>query len=54
MSNMGYCRFENTADDLEDVYEHWDEDLSDYENEGRIRIIRIARRIVEDEGTDIE
>jgi hypothetical protein len=40
MSNMSYCRFENTARDLQDCADHWDdvsdEDLSsDHERRGK-------------------
>ena len=48
MANMSYCRFENTANDLEDCYDHLgDEDLSDSEKRARGKLIDYARRIVE-------
>ena len=40
MANMGYCRFENTFNDLEDCFEHVnDKDLSDMEKSFRDKLI---------------
>ena len=52
MSNMSYCRFENTANDLADCVDNWDDIDKDNEDEvkGRNRIIRLAREIVNREG----
>jgi len=51
MGNMSYCRFENTARDLEDCVEAIDNketnDLSDYEVRGLEKILRYAKYIVE-------
>ena len=47
--NMDYCKYENTANALEQCLESWDEsmdDASDYEKEGKLRIIEMARDIV--------
>ena len=56
MSNMGYCRFQNTVQDLDDCADHIeDDDLSDDEKRARARLIRICREIigmVDDEGGD--
>lgn len=53
MSNMGYCRFENTAHDLADCYDHWDdEDISEYEIKAKARIFRLAQKIVADYGEE--
>ena len=46
MGNMSYCRFENTAKDLEDCRDHWDdkadEELSsDYERRGKQRLRKL-------------
>lgn len=47
MPNMSYCRFENTANDLADCLEHFeDTDLSIYERAGRERIFNMAQEIV--------
>ena len=47
MSNMGYCRFRNTLKDLRDCQEHIDdEELSLDEEEARLRLIQICRKIV--------
>ena len=52
MSNMSYCRFENTAKDLQDCFDHLDDDVdelsSDYERKGRERLIKLCKRIAED------
>lgn len=46
MSNMGYCRHENTARDLADVWEQWyDTDfdsLDRYERVGRKKIVQLV------------
>lgn len=59
MANMSYCRFENTAGDLADCLEHFeDNDLSSYELAARRRIFQMAQEIVsyytEDDLTDWE
>jgi hypothetical protein len=48
MANMSHCRFTNTADDLLDCYEHWDEESSEREEASKARILRLARKIVDD------
>jgi hypothetical protein len=45
--NMSYCRFENTASDLQDVLNYWDDDLSNNEEKAREKIIELARKICE-------
>lgn len=50
MSNMGYCRFENTASDLRDCVDHWDDNLSESEARARVRILRMAAEIFENCG----
>ena len=52
MSNMGYCRFENTSHDLADCYDHWDDDLSEYEAKAKTRLLRLAQKIVDDYGEE--
>lgn len=51
---MSYCRFENTAHDLKDVYDNWDEtedsDLSYTELIGKRDILRIAKQLAMDFG----
>ena len=58
MANMSYCRFENTAKDLQDCFNHWydenPDNLNEYEQKGRERIIKLAKRILEDEGYEIQ
>jgi hypothetical protein len=54
MSNMSYCRFSNTLSDLEDCFEHMeDDDISKSELSARNRLIDLCRDIV-DQYTDIE
>jgi len=48
MANMAHCRFENTAFDLADCYDHWDDSLSEYEEKAKARILRLAEKIVAD------
>ena len=48
MTNMNYCRFENTVTDLLDCEDFvGDRNLSDDENKQRIHLIEICRRIAE-------
>ena len=49
MSNMSYCRFENTSHDLADCLENWHEtnELSDYEIQGRQRLIQQALELID-------
>lgn len=51
MPNMSYCRYENTALDMQDVVDTlWDsdcsEDLSEYETRGLRTILELAKEIV--------
>ena len=49
MSNMSYCRFENTVPDLDDCLEHInDTDLSATEKNERRRLVELCRRVVEE------
>lgn len=53
MSNMGYCRFENTLRDLRDCYDHMDEELSESEMRAKKKLITLCSEIAldfEDEG----
>ena len=51
MSNMAYCRFENTLSDLRDCEEHMDDnDLSEDEERARKRLIKMCSRIAADYG----
>ena len=52
MSNMSYCRFENTASDLADCFDHMYDDLEGSEQEARARIIRMAHDIAEEHPND--
>lgn len=54
MSNMSYCRFQNTLGDLQDCAEAiHDTDLSEEEKQARKELIDLCRDIVEEtEGED--
>ena len=50
MSNMSYCRFENTLEDLRDCWEHWDDldgDSSEDEIHAQAIMLKLCRRIVD-------
>lgn len=47
MPNMSYCRFQNTANDLSDCYDNLTDELSGDEANARIRLVKLARQIVE-------
>ena len=48
MSNMSYCRFQNTLADLEDCYEHLADDMGEDEDEARRNLIKVCKEIVEE------
>ena len=52
MGNMSYCRFENTANDLQDcvnaIRRGEYNELNDYEVEGLQEILFLAQEIVDD------
>ena len=56
MSNMSYCRFHNTLMDLRDCEEYVNDfNLSKEENENRIALIKVCRRIANQfEDEDLE
>lgn len=46
MSNMSYCRFENTYKDLQDCYEHLDDDdLNETEEEYKEKLFELCAEI---------
>ena len=57
MGNMSYCRFENTARDLQDCVDAIDrgetDELNDYEKSGLADILRLAKYIVHNQVWDI-
>lgn len=57
MSNMSYCRFENTYGDLEDCYDNMGEeekkDLSESEKEYRTEIIELCNTIINEYGDEL-
>ena len=47
MSNMSACRFQNTAQDLKDCLDNWDDNKSKDEQEAQQEIIEMAKDIVD-------
>ena len=47
MSNMSYCRFHNTVEDLEDCLEYILDDLSESEEKKRKRLVEICYEIID-------
>ena len=55
MSNMAYCRFENTVSDLQDCLENMEgRDLSDTEARARKRLIDMCVDIALDYGSEVD
>lgn len=49
MSNLSYCRFENTLKDLRDCHEHIRDILeSETENKARLDLIALCQEIIEE------
>jgi hypothetical protein len=54
MTNMSYCRFENTLKDLKDCYENMEGILSDSETRARRQLIDLCGDIVDQYSSDNE
>jgi hypothetical protein len=57
MSNMSYCRFENTVADLEDCFDHMDEnmdDKSDLEQRAGKKLIDLCCDIALDYSSEVQ
>lgn len=56
MSNMGYCRFQNTLPDLRDCADYLDpdEELSEEESRARKRLVKLCIQIATSYGEDYE
>lgn len=55
MSNMSYCRFENTANDLRDCLDHpGDADLSQSEKNARETLLALCRDVIENADEETE
>lgn len=53
MSNMSYCRFQNTADDLADCLDNIEDDnLSPEEEKARRRLVRLCAEILDAYGEE--
>ncbi len=48
MSNMSYCRFENTYNDLRDCFDNMDDDLEGSEAVYKEKLIKLCKKIVEE------
>ena len=44
MSNMSYCRWQNTLQDLRDCLEHIDDKVSEAENKARIKMVELFKQ----------
>jgi hypothetical protein len=48
MASMSYCRHENAASDLDQVWEEWEdyeEGSSKYEDRARVRIVKLVKEM---------
>ena len=62
MSNMSYCRFQNTLQDLRDCYENIEEEVSQDEHQARLKMLSLCFDILaeadpdmlEEAGVDLE
>lgn len=54
MPNMSYCRWQNTASDLQDCLNHLGANLDGAEKNTRDRILRIAQEMIEACGGSVE
>jgi hypothetical protein len=54
MSNMSYCRFENTLKDLRDCNEHLFDDLSEEESKARDELVKLCDDIARDSLDDLD
>jgi len=56
MSNMSYCRWQNTADDFSDCLESLDEnnELGEAETRAKKWMIELCRGFLEGEGFEVE
>lgn len=52
MSNMSYCRFQNTLEDLMDCQEYFDKRLSGDEMYARRKMLRICKQIAKEYDLD--
>ena len=50
MSNMSYCRFQNTLPDLQDCYHNMTDDLGDREFRARRELIELCKVITDTYG----
>lgn len=47
MSNMSYCRFENTLHDLHDCWANWEDPTSETELKARKRLLALCIEIAD-------
>ena len=52
MSNMSYCRFENTYPDLEDCYYNWSGAKSESEIQYSKKMLELCMKIVDEQAYD--
>lgn len=54
MANMGYCRWQNTASDLEDCAEHITDKLGKDEARARARLLETAASMLCELGMEVD
>ena len=55
MSNMSYCRMENTLRDMRDCENHLDDELGGSEFKARKKLVELCRAVAESfEGVDLD
>jgi hypothetical protein len=54
MSNMSYCRFENTARDLRDCASHIGDELDGDESRARLWLIETCKIILDAVGIEVD
>lgn len=52
MSNMAYCRFQNTLEDLRNCEEHIFDELKEDEDRARKRLIELCKSIAQEFSDD--
>lgn len=53
MSNMSYCRFRNTLEDLRDCYDNMDDAHTD-DRRARVALLKLCKQIADDYGDMVE
>ena len=54
MGTMGYCRFQNTLEDLYNCQEHMGDEVGQDERRARKRLIKLCKDIVDNFGDELD